>query len=453
MLSTCTITSSQPRDTGAYAPAIEISRKRLRREAIAWRLLLLSALGSAFSNILIFRPGGFAVTPAHLLLISATFWVLRQKRRLQLGLVFPIAMMLLFDGYHAVVSGYARETEWLKSFVQLGMYGLCFIVLASFRPSAGALKGIASWAAKLGFILGGISILQFALLNFGVSAYMPEGWAVRTADFSESISRYGGFYPATGLATEPAYYALGLVSLAACLLFFHGIGLLRGQRLFWLSLLVLFGGILATFSLTGVVAISVVLLAWIGTQRKSRLTLVLLLMVGAIVIVGANIGVVAPIQARLQQVLAGADNSSQHRTVAAVRLLFAEPDSLENFIYGTGLGMEERGSDTYLRIYSEASLRELTSDEVKIHNILTAIRFFQGWLGIALYGLLLWAIFLPGRGSYTAFFSMFVFFVIFHFASGLYLSPGFWSLLALIALLRRIQLGRKAFSVLSSNPA
>lgn len=423
---------------------IERPRKGLLSETMAWRVLLLSALGPAFSNILIYRLGDFVVTPSHLLLILAIISILRQKRRHEFGLIFPVVTMLLLDGYHAVVSGYVGEVEWLKSFIQMLTYSTCFIFFASFRSSEDTLKKIAPWAMKLGIFLGGIIILQFVLLGFDVLAYVPQDWAVKTLDFTESTLRYGGVTPAIGLATEPSYCALGLVTLSAFLLFLHNNNLVQDQKLFLASLSILFGGILTTFSLTGVMIAIMMLLGWLVIQRRVRLIFSALLTITVIGIVGANIGVTAPLQARFQRALMGVDNSAQIRIVAAVQLLFARSTSFENFTYGTGLGMETRELDTYLNIYREASLRSLARDEVKIHNILTTVRFFQGWLGLALYSLLLWVLLLPRSGQQAAFFPVLVFFILYHFASGLYLSPSFWSMIALMALLRRIQLGGKA---------
>lgn len=436
-------TIPQSDSIGVYSASVEGSRRGLLAKSIAWRLLLLTALGPAFSNILIYRLGDFAVTLSHLLIVLVTVLILQQKSQLRFKLLFPIVMMWLLEIYHAVVVGYVDEIEWLKSFLQMLVYSACFIIVAGFQANAVVLRKTAIWTMKLGILLGGISILQFVLLRFEVLAYIPQSWAVKSTDFTELIWHYGGFAPAIGLATEPSYYALGLVTLLAYLLFLHDNNFFQEGGLFWVSLSILCGGILVTFSLVGVTMTAMMLLIWLGIQRKVRLIFWVLLIIAVIGIVGANIGIINPIQARLRDALLGADNSARVRVMAAVRLLFAMPTSFENFIYGTGLGMEERGLSTYLNIYREVSLRSIIRDEVKIHNILTTIRFFQGWLGLALYSMLLWMILLPKKGRWAAFFPMFVFFILYHFASGLYLSPSFWSLLALIALLRRTQLGQK----------
>lgn len=433
----------QSNSVGVYSASVEGSRRGLLAKSITWRLLLLTALGPAFSNILIYRLEDFAVTLSHLLIVLVTVLILQQKSQLRFKLLFPVVMMWLLEIYHAVVVGYVDEIEWLKSFLQMLVYSACFIIVAGFQANAVVLRKTATWTMKLGILLGGISILQFVLLRFEVLAYIPQSWAVKSTDFTESIWRYGGFTPAIGLATEPAYYALGLVTLLAYLLFLHDNNSFQEGGLFWVSLSILCGGILVTFSLTGVTMTAMMLLIWLGIQRKVRLIFWALLIIAIIGIVGANIGIINPVQARLRDALLGADNSAQIRVTAAVRLLFAMPTSFESFIYGTGLGMEERELSTYLNIYREASLRSIIRDEVKIHNILTTIRFFQGWLGLALYSMLLWIILLPKKGRWVAFFSMFVFFILYHFASGLYLSPSFWSLLALIALLRSTQLGQE----------
>lgn len=433
----------QSNNVGVYSASIEGSRRGLLAESVSWRLLLLTALGPAFSDILIYRLGDFAVTLSHLLIALVTVLILQKKSQLRFKLLFPVVMMWFLEIHHAVVVGYVDEIEWLKSFLQMVVYSACFIIIAGFRTNAVVLRKTAPWAMKLGILLGSISILQFALLIFGVKAYVPETWAVRPIDFRDFTFRYGGFAPATGLATEPAHYALGLVTLLVYLLFLNDNAFLRSRWLFWTSFSVLCGGVLVTFSLTGVIITAIILLIWLWIKRKVRIIFWTIFIIALIIIVGAAIGITDPVQVRLQDVLLGADNSAQVRVIAAVRLLFAMPTSFENFIYGTGLGMEERELSTYLNIYRAVSLRSIIRDEVKIHNILTTIRFFQGWLGLALYSMLLWMILLPKKGRWAAFFPMFVFFILYHFASGLYLSPSFWSLLALIALLRRAQLGQK----------
>ncbi len=445
---------ARSKNASTYSSSVEIPQKGLLTEAVAWRLLLLTALGPAFSNILIYRLGDFAITPSHLLLVLVTIWIFQMRRLcFRFGLVVPVAIMMFLEVCHALVSGYIGEFEWLKSFAQFVTYSICFLVLSSLRTSINKLRGIAPWAMKLGIFLGGVSVLQFALLNLGIPAYIPQNLTVKTLDWTKLVWRYGGFIPAIGLATEPSYYALGLVTLVACLLFLQENDLVRDQRLFWISLSTLFAGTLVTFSLTGIVMVSMMLMIWLAMQRRVRLVLLASLTTLLIGVIGANIGMITPIRTRLEAALVGADNSAQVRVAAAVQLLFTEPTSFESFAYGTGLGMEERELDTYLRIYREVSLRSFVQDEVKIHNILTTVRFFQGWLGVILYGILLWMLVLLRAGDLTKFSSVLLFFTLYHFASGLYLSPSFWTLLALIALLRRMQLERKGFSVLRIGPA
>lgn len=418
-------------------------------ESVAWRLLLLSACGPAFGNVLVFWLGDFAVTLSHLLLFLAIAAVSQQKRQhYEFRFVFPILMMLMLDGYHALVSGYIGEVEWQKSYAQFLVYSACFIFLVGFRPSKEAMAKIAPWIMKLGIALGGVGILQFTLLLFGISTRIPEPLSVKTIDFTESVWRYGGFIPATGLAAEPSYYSLGLVTLLAYLLFLNNIYLINEKsRLFWVSLVVLLGGILVSFSLTGILMVGLVLLGWLGIQGRLRQVITVFSVVIIIGIVISRIGVMAPIQDRLLSAIVGADNSAQIRVAAASKLLFAGSTSFESFVFGAGLGMEVRELDTYLNVYREASLRSFVQDEVKIHNILTTVRFFQGWIGVAFYGLLVGAILLPGSGRLRGFFPMALFFALYHFASGLYLHPAFWSLLALMAISRRIQLESRTSGV------
>jgi hypothetical protein len=99
--------------------------------------------------------------------------------------------------------------------------------------------------------------------------------------------------------------------------------------------------------------------------------------------------------------------------------------------------MEHREERVFDSVYSDLSLYPVDFESVKIHSILTAVKYLQGWLGLFLYGGMVGILLHPAASGRKAFLPVFVFFVLSHFALGLYLTPGFWSLLALVALLRR----------------
>ena len=402
------------------------------------RLLLLSASGILFNNILIFRTHGFAVTLPHLLLAMTTGATLLKKHRVDYRLALIFIIMILFEICHAIGSGFMSDSEWQKSFALFAVYGTCFIILTKFNLNRNTLIKCAPWIAKLGIIMGGVGILQFILFGIGVQASIPEGWCVRSLTPIGKLIRHGGYRPAIGFATEPSYYAIGLITLLVCLFFLYNSSLINNKRLYWGSVFILLVGVLCSFSLAGII-ILVILLAGLlfFTNRIKKVVFITVIIFSILFGIGQSIGIFDSIASRLQKTIQGLDNSAQIRVVAAIRLLFAESNSFETFMFGAGLGMEDREQSIYFSIYEDTTIRSFNQNSIKIHNIITAIKFFQGWLGIILYGIMLWIILLPLAGKYNTFLPILIFFVLFHFSSGLYLNPVFWSFLALVTLLRR----------------
>jgi len=431
------VTISQTSHSDQYArPFARPWRLSISQDTM-WRLLLLSALGPMFSNVLIFQMGGFAVTLPHLLLGIAAATVFLKSRRVNSRLALICVVMILIQICHALVSGFVVELEWRNSFAQFVTYTTCFILLTGFKMDHNTSMRAASWTMQLGIFLGGINILQFILFGFGVPAYLPDMWQVRGLDPFGVTYRYGDFRPAFGLATEPSLHALGLVTLLACLLFLRGMGFVPNRRMWILSIITLLGAIVVSFSLTGIIIAGTLILTSLLFLRAARRLAFILFIVGMAFGIFAG-GIVDPIRSRLQRVSLGADNSAQVRVVGAVRLLFAPSSSFETFVFGTGLGMETRELGVYQGIYSEVSLRSGEWDVIKIHNILTVVKVLQGWIGVVLYIILLWKILQPLTRKFRLYTPLFVLVILYHFTSGYYLVPFFWSMLALMVVLRRL---------------
>jgi len=397
-----------------------------------------------FNGVLLFRMGSFEVTLPHLLLGVATVSVFVSSRRVNSRLAFICVAMILIQVCHALISGFIVESEWWKSFGQFVTYSTCFILLTGFKIDRNTSIRAASWTAKLGIFLGGISIIQFILFTFDVPAYLPDTWRVSGVfDPFAATYRYGGFSPAMGLATEPSIQALGLVTLLACLLYFGGIGSVSNRRVWILSVITLLGAVVLSFSLTGIVLAGALILTSLLFLRVGRRLVLILFMIG----IGLGIfggGIVDPIRSRLLIASQGADNSTQIRVVAAFRLLFAPSSSFETFLFGTGLGMEMRDMEVYQAIYSDVSLRSREWDSIKIHNIFTAVRILTGWIGLLLYIILWWKVLRPLTKNFGLYTPLFAFVFISNFASGYYLTPYFWSMMALMVALRRFPLRHKS---------
>jgi len=413
-------------------------RQRLGLQGMVWRLLLLSAIGLIFSDVLLFRVIGFAVTIPHVLLAVTTGMAVFAGRRIEGRIAFFFALIVLAEVLHATAVGFVTSIEWQKSFAQFLAYGLCFIALTKLRPDRETLAGSAPWAMRLGMVVGGLGVLQFILFRMGVAASLPESWRANSLDVSSLSGRYGEVSPAVGLAQEPSYYAIGLAVLLAYLFFLKRLKLITNKKLYFLSVAMLISGVFVSFSLAGIVITSALLIQQLYASRNIiGMLLIMAAIISIIWIPGSQMGLIEPIQSRFQRVIQGLDHSALIRVIAPMRLLFARTGSLETSVFGTGMGMEEREKPIYLSVFETTAQGGIDRDDVEIHNIITIIRFLQGWLGLILYGAMLWIILKPLAGKYQAIAPVLLFFLLYHFSSGLYLSPIFWSLLALMALLRR----------------
>ncbi len=406
---------------------------------LLFQLLVLISIGPIYNDVLLYRMGGFPITLEHLFLAVMVIIILLKRRHLSIRFFIPVLWMILLELAHALMFGFATDTRWIQSFAQFSVYAASFVLMTSLKLDHDDLQEMTPWILKCGIFFGGIGIAQFLLMNIaGVHAYLPADWRVKGyIPFGET--RTGGFAPAIGLAMEPSYYAIGLVTLLVCIFSLDNNGCVENRTLWRSAMLFALGGILVSFSLTGILGAVALLLVQFFSLRsimKRPLNIVAIILIAMIAV---ESGITGPIQQRLQKVLRGADNSALVRTVAAIQLLLAPPNDVELFVLGTGLGMEQRNSVQYSRIYREVSLRDLDFSEVKIHNIFTVIKFFQGWVGLLLYSILLWRILLPLAGKWKTCKVLGAFFILYHFSWGMYLSPATWATFALVAILRRSQ--------------
>lgn len=421
-----------------------VKRECRSKSKLPLQLLILTSLGLLYGDILLFRVGGFAVTLVHVMLVLTTAAILGAKRRTDLRLVLVVYVMVLIQVCHALLCGFSSEIEWVKSFAQFVVYAGAFVWLAGLRADRAELLAMGPWLRKCAFFFSGLGLVQFIVTNAGFAVSLPDRLRVKAYDpFSEH--RAGGFVPVNGFAVEPAYYAMGLVTLLGLLLFLETIGRSSGRRASNLAILMMLVAIGFSFSMAGILSTAVLMFVhFMSTRASSRPRYLLLVLV--LVLAMAVSGVAGPIQWRLRKIARGADSSALVRVTAAMRLLFAAPASAETFFLGTGLGMEERGYATYARIYQEVSRRDRVLDEVKIHNILSAVRFLQGWIGVMLYGLLLWMAVRIPAGRWREVIVLLALLVMLHFASGLYLHPSTWATFGLLAIVGRAQLtsGRRS---------
>jgi hypothetical protein len=402
------------------------------------RTLVLTALGPLYNDILLFRVAGFAVTPVHLLLAVTVIAALMSHRHVNGPLALVVSAMILLELSHALLFGFPFRADWVRSFAQYLVYATAFVLITGAALDRADLQNIAPWVRKCAVVFSGLGIVQFLLNNSGFGLSLPGYLRVKAYDpFAEA--RTGGFVPAQGLAMEPSYYAVGLVLLLALVLFFDTVAPPLQKPLSRVAVLMLVAGIATSFSMTGIISAGLVIfvhLASSGPTKRIRN----IIMLGLLLLILAASGIVRPIGSRLNSIARGADNSALVRIELGVRVFFAPARNLETFFLGTGLGLEARNADDYFRLYRDVALIAPESDAVRIHNILTALRFLQGWLGVLLYGILMGTMLLVTKGEWRPFAVLLSSLILFHFAAGLYLAPGTWAAFALWTVLRRSQL-------------
>jgi hypothetical protein len=400
--------------------------------------LIVTALGPLYNDILLFRVGSFVVTGVHLALAVTVIAAFMCRRRINGILALIVLAMILLEISHALLFGFVSKADWLKSFAQYLVYTTSFVLLAGVVLDHADLREIAPWVRKCALIFGGLGLVQFLLYNLGISAALPISMRIRVYDpFSDP--RAGGLVPIQGLATEPSYFAIGLVTLLALILFLDATAGSPVKGLSRSAVPVLLAAIVVTFSMTGIIAAAAVICARIAvSSRADRVRTVILTCALAALLIAS--GMVRPLRERLDKIAVGADDSALVRVELGAKLFLAPARDVEEFFLGTGLGMEARCADEYFRLYREVSLNPPATDQVKIHNFPTAIKYFQGWTGLLLYGALLGTMLLVLRGSWRPYVVLLCFLIVFHFASGLYLAPGTWAMFALWTLLRRSQL-------------
>lgn len=405
-----------------------------------WPLLLLTALGAMFGNLRLSEVGGFVITPTHITLVLIAVLLAPRFRYVNARLFSLWLLIVVIEIHQGLFAGGGNDPEWFKSFGQFLTYSACFLVITTLRIDQADVSNISSLFVNAGILLGTLSITQFLLFALGVSAKLPEAFVARPLDPMALTSRYGGFAPAFGLATEPAHHALGLVTLLAFVLFLGNVVPGLGKQKSWLlSLLLLLMGIVVSFSLSGILTAVALMLVLPLYSRHVRIRVGMLVAIGSVVLIVGG-GVFEPIRSRLVSVSHGSDNSAMIRVVAATRLFFAFPGNLKVFMFGTGMGREHEEIDLYQRIYADTSIRDRQMDTVKMHNIFTVVKVMQGWVGVVLYVALLWSITRPMTFRMRAYAPLFMLLLLYQFSLGQLLSPFYWGTLGLLYLMRRLPL-------------
>lgn len=407
-----------------------------RRKKIAASLLLFSAVGPLYNNFALVRVNDlFVVDLSHLVFVITSLAVIIAVKQLEPRFVVLWLSLLCLELVHVLLYGLAWQTEWLKSFAQVGVYSWAFVMIAGLKLERKHLTQMGNVATLLAVTFGGFGLLQFILLNAAkVNLNLPEELKATTYAVAFGDYRYEGIARALGISREPAEFSLGLVILIAFLVFLH-INRLVDERKSTSGILLALGGILVSFSPTGFLAVlALFFVAWYVTASIGRSRSLWLLLAVFLALLGFW---VVPLSDRLSVIAAGTDISSAVRLLAPLRVLFDISPDTEFLLFGTGLGLEERDIYTYLRIYQPFVPWQLQS--IYMHNILAVIKFQQGVLGLFLYFTLLWAILRPIAQANTIAFKRFtpilVSLLLFFFSTGYYAAPFHWSVLAFVTVL------------------
>jgi O-antigen ligase len=399
--------------------------------------LIFTAVGLIYSDVLIFRVAGFAVTLVHLNYLITTLVAIFLIKRINIRIAILAIGFFLLELCHSLMFKLISHPEWQKSFFLLFVYIFFFCLIASVDVDLIAFLKIETLIRILAVAFSGIGIIQFFLFNNRIDFTLPKNLRAMNYDPFAEI-RSGNFIPVNGIASEPSFYATGLVTLLGILIFFDSYKIVGKKLTFAVSLSVLIG-IICSFSASGIIAVCLILfISYFKESNFRKIKLIILLVtVGCFLMVS---GVSEPIKDRFEKIFSGSDNSANIRVESAMRLLFMIPDNVEYFLLGTGLGMEDRDKKSFNRIYNEKRDLNSTIREIKIHNIFTAIRFLQGWLGVVLYTCLLWAALRIPYKKYKKSFVLFTLLAVLHFTSGLYIYPTTWATLGLVTILRKEQL-------------
>jgi hypothetical protein len=424
---------------------------RLRQEAseesagmttVALSLLLLSALGQLYNNIAIMRVADFAVTIPLLLFAAAALVAMLSPRQRPShdGPLFVWMLLVLWQLLSGVLLGLTGEADWLRS-VSLFFYNsTCFVLASRLQVSRRDIVNVTPMLVWLILLFGGLGVLQFLLLNLGIRATVPKAFAASRWDPTIDIYRTAGLQRAAGISLEPSIYALGLSLVMVIYLFFYRVSHFTNKRLLWCAMVSLIGGLVVSFSVSGIVIGIVAILVAVLVGGVGRLDgrVIFVMIVALVLAITAYCQNWFPaLTNRVHMIASGSDRSANVRVVAALQLLFLPPTDFPDFVIGQGLGMESN----YRALVEITYGRSFGYHRTDIHNIITVIKVTQGWMGVALHFTLLLAVFRPfGIKDRSLYAPLFVTVLVLHFASGYYLVPLFWAILALVAVLRRASL-------------
>ncbi|MGQ9928059.1 MAG: hypothetical protein ACUVS4_14455 [Chloroflexaceae bacterium] len=409
------------------------------RRRIILSLLVVGALGQLFNNVALLRvTDSFAIT-APLLILSAAAALAFFTPVPRPADDTPVILAVVLIGWQIFVGlalGLVTNREWIQPFGLLLVYALCFASVARLAITPDDIGWAVATAAVMIIVFGSVGIVQFVFLNvFGVVLALPEAFSAVPWNPLIDIYRTGGVLRPAGLSYEPSTFSIALSFALVLLMVLTSVFSFQNRQLLLVGVLFLLTASLLTLSLSGWAIAVPALGVSVLNARFRRFAIPLLVIITVVVIWALYAGVSTVVTDRLNTIAAGEDESANVRVLAALALLVHPPQDLAHFFTGTGLGQNPE----FAAVMDEVYLRRFGITEPFIHNIFTVVRVTQGWVGMGLHLVLLFAVLRPDvRRNREFYLPMFVMVFALHFASGFYLDPTFWSILALLMVLRRL---------------
>jgi hypothetical protein len=399
------------------------------------------------NDIVVLRLSNFTLTLDFFILpLAASLIVFTQNFYISKKLSFICFIAISLEFIHAVISGFANETEWLKSFSLLVISISCFVIVSSFKMDYSSLLIANRRLIKISIFICIIFLVQFVLIQLGLPFYLPKSSSAVFSYYSSGITyRYGGFIPAFGLSQEPSHQGLALTILLSYLCFSLNINTIhpRDRKLCYFAIATILVSVFISYSLSSIIntllITSTFLICWLRFVSLSFAKIIkkifFVFVTVLLLIFYVQSDYAQPIFDRFSLASQGKDNSTNVRLGNSTNFFWNSSPDLDRFFVGTGLGKQQLEQKTYTSSFN------LNSDaEVQAHNVFTTVKILQGYIGVIIYTAILWVCTRPLTSNFLLYLPLYLAVFSFHFSTGYYLNPTLWSLLALMFILRNINL-------------
>lgn len=413
------------------------------------------SVGLLWSNVLIFRLSGFPVTVTTLLVLGLWGYGIFDWLRPGLErhrLLLPASTILLYEFViHGVAYQAIGNAEWVRSFALLSMSAGLIVVSSRLVISEMQLNRLATIVSWTALLMGGLGLAQFLLANiFGfILIPLPASLAVGGATVETDALRFAGLYRSRGISSEFSYYGVGMVVLTTlCVTFYFLVPPIRKRKTFRrFALLLALSGVLTSVSFTAIGMLFAVLLSYIAIIPRMAARHRNVLFAGLLVI-AATLMLIAPfLQGRFSRVLANQDNAALYRISAPLALFVTPADNFAASLVGTGVGLDSRSravENNFAQFFSPEQIAQLVDGRagLVLVNGWAYLLITMGWLGILLNSWLIWTVFQGKKKPSFLGLPLLVLLLSYFFGVGSYLSPEWWAMVTLVAVLRGVRTSR-----------